>query len=338
MANGTTIPAPGTTPSTGGLNLADYQKKVQLAAAKTRDVRGTQLPGFVTKSLKKVPKTSPEYMQGSAAIKQFQTEATAKKAQAEKAATALEMTGEATTNYLSNLEGIQKSIKQTVGSASQSFASAAEKADEYVKAARGRVSEVLTKLDEINTKIGKERDFAQAHSMQVAVQATMGSMKTEERNILENYGAASKEYQQFTESKKTALATVNSNIMANYATLREQQGQTYLGAVSDAYTKSNMYVGFQEQQHVEMLKFMDEQKNAYALQGAQLEVNIEQLKMAGMENLANWIIETPTFTMDMTPMVSLLADILPRSQPALYGQESTIASGGIRSTTPTLRG
>jgi hypothetical protein len=145
--------------------------------------------------------------------------------------------------------------------------------------------------------------------MQASVQATIGSMKAEERNILETYGAGSKEYEQFQMSKMNALGTVQSNIHATYQQLQEKQGQNYLNVVSEAYTKSNMYLGFQEQQHVDMLKYKADAQNAYDLQVSQFEVGVEQLRAQGMENLANWVIETPTFSMDATPLMTLLSDL-----------------------------
>jgi hypothetical protein len=230
--------------------------------------------------------------------------------EAEKAATAQEMMGDVTTQYMQNLEAIQARTRAQMESSEDAFGAAAEKADEYVQAARGRVSTVLNKLDEINTQIMEDRDFAKAHAMQASVQATLGSMKAEERNIIENYGMDSKEYQQFVGSKQTALATVQSNIHASYQRLADEQGKTYMNVTADAMTKSHMYLGFQEQQHVEMLKYREQSKQAYALQAAQFDVGVEQLKMAGMENLANWIIETPTFSMDMTPLVTMIGDLV----------------------------
>jgi len=82
-----------------------------------------------------------------------------------------------------------------------------------------------------------------------------------------------------------------------------------LNIVSEAYTKSNMYLGFQEQQHVDMLKYKADAQNAYDLQVSQFEIGVEQLKSTGMENLANWMVETPTFSMDATPLMTLLADL-----------------------------
>jgi len=318
MANGDTTV---TTPVAGGLNYADYQKKIQEAAAKTRNVQGFDpaTEAHLNRALGYESTYHGGFGQaaantGAALISNFKQQQQGVQQQANKAANALEMVGSSTLQGMQNLEAIQGTIRQTVQSASDSWGAAAEKADEYVKAARGRVTEVLGKLDEINQKIGTDRDFAKAHTMQAAVQGVMGSMKNEERNIVENYGTNSKEYAQFMQSKRTTLATVQSNIQANYAQLQEQQGQTYLNVMNDAYTKSNMYLGFQEQQHVEMLKFRDEQRNAYAMQGAQLDIGIEQMKMAGMENLANWIVETPTFTMDATSLITAVGDLVSTSE------------------------
>jgi len=307
----TSTTSPTTTPSTGGLNYADYLKKVQTAAASTKQVSGVDT-SKATEAAKAVGAglKGTYAQQGTAAIQNYQQQAAVTQKEATKAATGLEMVGASTMQGMQNLEALQGSIRAKAQSVSEEWGAAAEKADEYVTAARSRVGAVLAKIDEINEQIGIDRDFAKAHSMQVAVQSSIGAMKTEERNIAENYGVDSKEYQQFQESKRTSLATLQSSIHANYAQLQEQQGITYLNTVSDAYTKSNMYVGFQEQQHVEMLKFKEESKNAYALQSAQLEVSIEQLKMSGMENLANWIIETPTFSVDSTPMIALISDLV----------------------------
>lgn len=307
MADNVTTPTAPTSVA-GGLKFEDYQKRIQEAAAKTRKVEGGTVPKDVYQLATEAPE-GPGKVQGMAALAQYSQEAGEMQERAEKAATGLEMVGEQTGRYLGGLETIQAGIRGQVESSQDSWGAAAEKADEYVQAARSRVGEVLNKLDETFEQFGKDRDFAKAHAMQASVQAVMGSMKNEERNIVENYGTTSKEYAQFQASKQTALATVQSNLHASYEQLAEAQQNTYLNVMSDAYTKSNMYVGFQEQQHVEMLKYKDASKNAYNLQVAQFEVGIEQMKMVRMENLANWMIETPSFSMDMTPLVTTLVDI-----------------------------
>ena len=300
MANGGTTPA-------GGLNYQGYLDKIRQTAASTRDIGKTDLPSELGAATGQMPGVYGTL--GKAAVSNYEKQVASTRKEAERAATGLEIAGETTIQSMQELEALKGQVTSRAEEARKAWEAAPEKADEYVQAARGRVGEVLSKLDEINSQIGKDRDFSKAHAMQASVQATLGAMKTEERNIMETYGAESKEYQQFTESKRTSLASVQSNIHANYAQLAERQGDTFLKATSDAMVKSNMYVGFQEQQHVEMLKYKADAKNAYDLQVSQFEVSIEQMKMSGMENLANWIIETPTFSMDATPLISLLADL-----------------------------
>ena len=304
MANGN-IPSPATpAEGTGG---QDYLAKLRKTVAATRDIGDVTVPKEAKAAAAGLEGFRGE--QAAGAIQQYERQAVTTQKEAEKAATGLEITGEATEKFMGNLKAIQGRVKTQVANAQESWGAAAEKADEYVQAARSRVGEVLGKIDEINSQIAKDRDFSKAHTMQASVQSVIGSMKREERNILETYGTDSKEYQQFTASKMTALATVQSNIHSTYAQLAEQQGQIYLNATADAMTKSNMYLGFQEQQHVEMLKYKDGAKNAFNLQVAQFQTGVEQLKMAGMENLANWIIETPTFSMDVTPLLTLIGDL-----------------------------
>jgi len=344
MPNGTTAPtAPATTPATGRLDVGEYQRKIQEAAARTRDVGETALPA----ALKGVTVPGAFGSLGQAAVQNWERQAADLRKRAERAATGLEMTGTAALQGIQNLETIQETVRGQVQSATETWGAAAEKADEYVQAARSRVGEVLGKLDDIHQDIGQRRDFAKAHAMQAAVQATTGSMRTEERNIAQNYGVDSPEYAQFQQSKRTTLARIQSNIETNYRQLAEAQDTAFLQATTEAYTKSNMYVGFQEQQHVEMLKYRDTSRNQYALQAAQLDVGIEQLKMEGMENLANWLIETPTFSMDATPLITMLADMTETAESLRQAEAATRAAtrgagggggGGRRAARPAYGG
>lgn len=284
----------------------DYKTKIAQTAAQTRDIGSTATPVGAQETVSQLQGVYKGV--GQTAISQYGQQADVQKKQAEKAASALEMQGGATIDYLQNLDKIREGVTARAGAAREAWV-APEKADDYVQAAKSRVGEVLNKLEEIQGQLGKERDFSKAHAMQASVQATLGSMKSEERNIAETYGVDSKEFEQFQMSKMNTLATVQSNIHASYQQLQEKQGQNYLNVVSEAYTKSNMYLGFQEQQHVDMLRYKADAQNAYDLQVSQFELGIEQLKMSGKENLANWMVETPTFSMDATPLMTLLADM-----------------------------
>ena len=289
-----------------------YKTKIAQTAAQTRDIGSTTTPAGAQATVSNLAGVYKGV--GQTAISQYGQQADVQKKQAEKAASALELQGGATIDYLQNLDKIREGVTARAGAAREAWAAAPEKADDYVQAAKSRVGEVLNKLEDIQDQLGKDRDFSKAHAMQASVQATLGSMKSEERNIAETYGVDSKEFEQFQMSKMNTLATVQSNIHASYQQLQEQQGQNYLNVVSEAYTKSNMYLGFQEQQHVDMLRYKADAQNAYDLQVSQFELGIEQLKMSGKENLANWMVETPTFSMDATPLMTLLADMAKAQQ------------------------
>ena len=294
-------------PIAGGFNPEAYRETIQKTAAATRDVGETAVPAGAKTAVGELKGGYKGV--GETAISQYGEQAKVKEKEAEKAATALEMQGGATIEYLQRLDKIREGVTTKAAAAREAWAAAPEKADDYVQASRSRVGEVLAKLDDINSQIGKDRDFSKAHAMQASVQATLGSMRAEERNIVETYGSESKEFEQFQMSKMNTLGVVQSNIHASFQQLQEKQGQNYLNIVSEAYTKSNMYVGFQEQQHVDMLRYKADAQNAYDLQVSQFEIGVEQLRSAGMENLANWIIETPTFSMDATPLMTLLSDL-----------------------------
>jgi len=325
------------TPTTG-TDYTKYQKAIEEAAARTRDVQGVsdetkaaldqsvgqlstsasptmttaQRPGGYGVVNTMTPPASSTNLAGvgESLVSNLGTQEADLKKQAESTASALEIAGSAQLQGAQNIEGIQESLRTTAGRAAESFGAAGEKADEYVKAARGRVQEVLSKVDSIYEEIKTSNDFAKAHDMQSAVQASLGSMRSEERNIAQVYGPDSAEAQQFKMQKSGALATVQSNIHASYANLKSQMDTTYLGTVSDAYTKSNTAVSYQEQQHVEMLKYQAQSESAYALKVAELDTTLEQMKTAGLEGLANWILQTPTFSMDVTSVTAAISDLL----------------------------
>jgi hypothetical protein len=298
-----------TSPTKPAPDYSTYEQGIKSAAASTRKEESPTIPGV--SPAKKAARTLNERNRaiGNAAIENYRAQEEGIRKQAEKAATGLELAGQATIDYTKSIDALKGDISQQVANASDSWDRAATKADEYVQKAGARVKEVLSNLDTINQEFAVDRGFAKAHDMQVASQAVLGTMRAEERNILEVYGADSKEYQGFVLSKQTALASAQSNIHASYQKLAEAQNQTYMNVVSDAHLKGNMYLGYQEQQHVEMLKFSEQSKAAYSLQSSELNMSLETARMNGLENLANWIIDTPTFTMDSTPLLTLISDL-----------------------------
>lgn len=289
-------------PSTGEFDYEAFNKRIQETIGRTTQVFEPKLPEIST-GLKQDPRVQ-------AAISTFETSKGPLQEQARKAATGLEMQAGQFTASQQYLTGIQADVAGRAATASEVWGAAAEQAKEYVQIAYRRTGEVVAKLEEMAADIGENRNFAKAHDMNASVQATLGSMEASGRSIAERYGRDSKEYAQFEANKRTSLGTIQSNIHASYQKLQEAQDLNVLNAVNTAMWKMNMYTSFQEQQHVETMLATEKASQAYSLQAASFQLGVEQLKMAGMENMANWIIETPEFVMDIQPLISLISDIM----------------------------
>jgi len=241
----------------------------------------------------------------------YETKRAALEQQAGRAATALQLTGAGTIAGLRGLESIGTRVKELMQTASGLWKAATSLAGENVKSAYERMDLTMAKLDQVNAVISKNRDFSKSHALQAAAQSAISSMKNEERTIVEQYGANSKEHAQFKATKQQSLAVAASNIHANYQQLAEDQGKTFLNATNEALYRSNMFINFAEQTRVETLRYAAQQDSAYQLQGAEVLLDVERIAMGGMENLGNWLTETPAFVVDLAPYLSAIAQHLP---------------------------
>lgn len=241
-------------------------------------------------------------------MQDWQTQAEVTKKRAEKAATALEMKGAQTVASMQSLEALQAEARTMQGRGETLWVEAAKKAGEYVDATRSRTVQTLRELDNLFEGLNTDRDYAKAHAMQAGVQATLGAMETEGRAITEKYGVDSKEFQVFTEKKMKSLGNMQSQIEVGYANVIEEANRNYLNARTGAAEKMHMYTGFQEQQHVETLMGMARSSESYALQTSQFMLAVEQMKMAGMDDLANWMVGTPEFSMELAPLMALATE------------------------------
>ena len=111
-----------------------YKTKIAQTAAQTRDVGDTAVPAGAAKLASKLPGSYGEVAQ--TAVSQYGRQAESQKKQAEKAASALEMQGGATIDYLQNLDKIREGVTAKAGAARDAWAAAPEKADDYVQAAK----------------------------------------------------------------------------------------------------------------------------------------------------------------------------------------------------------
>ena len=205
---------------------------------------------------------------------------------------------------------------------------AAKKAGEYVDATRSRTTQTLRELDTLFEGLNTDRDFEKAHAMQAGVQATLGSMETEGRAITEKYGVDSKEFQVFTKKKMKSLGNMQSQIEVGYANVIEEAGRNFLNARTGLAERMHMYTGFQEQQHVETLRGMARSSESYALQTSQFLLTVEQMKMAGMDDLANWMVGTPEFSMELGSLMASMVDIGGMYRTGPTPRAKTVSSAG----------
>ena len=228
--------------------------------------------------------------------------------QANKAGMALGLKGEHYAESMEQLDALSTELSSAANPATALWASAIEKADEFVTAGIQRTADAVKKLEDMNAGFMENQQTAKAHDMQVAVQSTLGTMNAEGRGILERYGAESAEYAGYMTTKSQTLATLQSSIHSTYQQIRNAQNTTLLNAVSQTTMQHNMYTNYHEQQAVQTRMAAAQAEETYGLQVAQLQITAEQLKLSVGDDMANWIIGTPEFTSDLQPLMAFVAD------------------------------
>ncbi len=327
---------------TGGGDPFDYDAFLRDAssiATETRDVRDPGIPS------KEIDKTLASIQAGAAGggtytsdtatakaetriesmIEGYKAQQAAVKGQAEKAATALETKGAAVTEQMKSLytTGTAAEARYTEGVAL--WSQAAGKAKDYVKQGYERLSEITGKLESIFETMNTDRDFAKAHAMNAGVQSTLGSIEGQGREIAREFGVDSKEYQQFVANKGVALGQIQSNIQASWQQMKESGTTAFMTAYGTAAVDLATHVSYKEQQHVDTIAQQARYTQEYAMQNAQLQTAIAQMRGTVMDDWANWIIGTPEFNMDISPFLATLAEMMPES----------VAGGAATATGPT---
>lgn len=250
-------------------------------------------------------------MTGKGIVAGYETKREAMTKEAKKSAEALELMGMQTVTMLKNLGGLEEEVKGQYDTARGNWQKAIDQAEEYAKASPIRALASLEKLEEVNNQIATGRDFAKAHDAQAAAQSVIAASRGAVRQAAELYGAGSPEHRQAQESQKQSLAAAQSGIIGAYRRIEEAQNIAYMNASAETMWRGDMYTSFQEQQHVETIRYMAQSSQEYSLQWGQFQLGIEQLKAAGLENLANWLVQTPTYSMDVAPYLTALAGTIP---------------------------
>jgi len=289
-------------PETGAFNSGAFTQKIGELAEQTRQVSEPKMPDLSGYKYNEDPRIK-------AAMASYEASREPLQRQAQRAATALEIQGQNTAQQMKALEEIEEDITARQATASGMWQDAIEQADEYVQSAYNRTADVLNKLETMARDIGFGLQFDKAAAMEASVDAVLGSLDDSSRETARMYGVESDEYRMVQEKKRQSLGAIQSSINTAYGKIKAEQDINIMNATNQAMQQMNMYVNFAEQQHVETWMAAAKDSAAYDMQSAQMRVSIEQLRASGMENMANWLIATPSFSMDIQPFVALVSEI-----------------------------
>lgn len=190
----------------------------------------------------------------------------------------------------------QGRLKKASDIAEQNAMRAQERTNQVVQSIQGLFQGALDKLDTTKAK-----------DTQSALQATRAQMAQQERDIKQQFGVDSAEYARFKEEKAIGLgnllAQLNSDFSKNLASMNLNMAST----MADVETKMTMYQNYADQAWTETALRTAELANAYDVQVEAYQLNLEQMRMAGMTDYANYLTEIPEFGVDLNPLLSIMA-------------------------------
>jgi len=297
------------TNQTGDTNYDATAKRITDAATATRTVHGaSSAADRLSQATSAIRGSGTQAYQSKVAGQSLVNELKSSvipstQAQAEKAASSLEQKGQSSIESLRRLDAFGDDVALTRERAHQSWETAASQAEEYVATAEMEVATTMKEMTDASESIGKDLDFSKAHDMQVAAQATLGAMNQTENNIAQTYGRDSAEYQQFLGMKSQSLAVAQSQLQADYAKMQTDIDVQMTTNKFTAKAQFQQFVGYNQQNHVNVLSSMAASDAQYAIQETQTLLALEQTRMSINDSLADYLGSTPTFAIDLQPML-----------------------------------
>lgn len=229
--------------------------------------------------------------------------------QARRAGETLKFVGQQTSEFIAALDTIQNQVSSTATSSAANFDAVVAKAEAYASDASTRTSEGLAMIDQWGQEIYDKLTTGKAHDLQVAVQSTIDASSEGLRNIEQQFGADSAEASQYRLGLGRSFQIAQSTIQAAYEKNLINIGTNLLNTKTTFMDKSNMYESFQQQQDVEISAAMAQAEQAMMIDFTKQSIALEQFKMAGWENLANWVLETPVFSIDTMETVAFMGQL-----------------------------
>lgn len=241
-----------------------------------------------------------------AAMTDYDTEKRSAEEQAKNYATGTGMLAGGVEAMENNLNTIAQQLSASMGQVGGLWERALSKADEFVEASRGRTQEVMRMVDSLTADMLDKHEFGKSHDMQVAVQSALGQMNETESVIARRYGADSPEMQQFQQTKMGTLTGIQSNLHAAYSQLGSQLRTSVAQLMGTSATQMAMYENYHEKAAMEVYTAAAQADQVYSLQASQYLVGIEQMKMNNQTMLAEWVANTPVFTVKMGSLIAAL--------------------------------
>jgi hypothetical protein len=302
-------PADPAQPNQDRFDYNAFLSKVGEMSQKTRQVFDPGLPSL--KDYKQAWKMQGKPSGGAypmlqQAYQEYGTQKEVKQQQADKAAEALQLRGQGFADYMRNIFAVQQQTRTDVEKGKEAYGEASAQAEQYVKESVARKEQILSTVSDLADEMLQTHDFEKAHAMQASVQAALGQYSQREREIAREFGRDSAEFEALQVEKATNMGQMQSSIHASYREVEDQLRSTILNTTAEAALKSDMYINFQEQMHVETLKAMAQMDAQYSLQLGNFEIGLEQMRMAGLDEMANWFTSTPAYAMDTQSIMSLL--------------------------------
>lgn len=244
---------------------------------------------------------------GAGLKQQWETQQSVLEDQANKSKQAFQMQGQGFSSQMQGLDTAKKAAGGRNKQVDDSMQLSAQKAEQYVADAKGRASDMVSKLETLHTENMGKMDASKAHDMQANVQGFLMGMRDQEKGIVQEFGKDSPEYARYRETKMMGLGQVQSQIQGLYQKSLNEAGIGFETTMKDMMAVGNQYVGYNEQNHLEMLKANNNLAAAEAARRSEFDVTVAQLEGTAYENMANWVASSLAYSSDMTGQLSYLA-------------------------------
>jgi len=289
---------------TGGVNPTQINQRVTAAVANSQVPDQSGVVKQATRAANQLPANVKPI--GQAGVSAFQGQLQASQKQAANQGAALQTKNEATQSYVAGLNALGQTTVQQASDSVAAWNKYTMTADQYLKDSAARMAQVTSDIKNTIDQYAKTNDAALAHSIQSSSYAWLQTNKGTERAILERYGADSPEYAQWSESKRSSIGAMVSDLTAKAWDRTQQILNTGIGALSGAETQLATDVNLAQKNSLDALNAAAQAGDAYRLNTASYLMTLEAAKNTAWSDLADWLDNSPVTAVDAQPLLAQL--------------------------------